>query len=353
MAAGDYAAPSRLGVDQSTNGTFAQDNALFLEVFGGEVLNAFNTANVTMNRHKVRTISEGKTARFPSTWKTSAYTHTPGALLVPKSIEHTEMTISIDDLLVAPVFIDRLDDAKNHYEVRREYSKQVGEVLGNTMDKNVLRNMMVAAATASRHTNGDGGSILGAASAGVISGDLEVLIDAIFASLKRLDEKNVPGVGRQVFVRPLEWYGLLRAGAALSAAAAGANTSPIGQIMDRDVGGSGNLTEGAMPRIGGAELVKSNNIPQANETTGNFIDSSHADFIPNANYRVDSSDVMALVNTGDCVGTVKLLDLAMEQEYDITRQGHLIVGKYAVGHGVLRSECAVTISDATGLNLTA
>ena len=98
---------------------------------------------------------------------------------------------------------------------------------------------------------------------------------------------------------------------------------------------------------------KSNNIPQANETTGNFIDSSHADFIPNANYRVDSSDVMALVNTGDCVGTVKLLDLAMEQEYDITRQGHLIVGKYAVGHGVLRSECAVTISDATGLNLTA
>ena len=62
---------------------------------------------------------------------------------------------------------------------------------------------------------------------------------------------------------------------------------------------------------------------------------------------------MALVNTGDCVGTVKLLDLAMEQEYDITRQGHLIVGKYAVGHGVLRSECAVAISDAASLTLTA
>jgi len=310
-----------------------------------------------MSRHKVRTISEGKTARFPSTWKTTAYTHVPGQILVPNAIEHAEMTISIDDLLVAPVFIDRLDEAKNHYEVRREYSKQVGEVLGNTMDKNVLRVMMKAAATTTRHTGGEGGSILGAASANVISGDLEVLIDAIFASLKRLDEKNVPGVGRQIFVRPLEWYGLLRAGSALvttpAPPAAGQNLSPIGSIMNRDLGGNGNLTEGTMPHIGGAELIKSNNIPQANETTGNFIDSSHADYIPNTDYRVDSTDVMALVNTGDCVGTVKLLDLAMEQEYDITRQGHLIVGKYAVGHGVLRSECAVTISDATGLSFGA
>ncbi|HHZ65951.1 MAG TPA: hypothetical protein EYN51_10745 [Flavobacteriales bacterium] len=346
----DYAAPSRLGVDKTTNASFAQDNALFLEVFGGEVLNAFNTANVTMSRHKVRTISEGKTARFPSTWKTTAYTHVPGEILVPKSIEHTEMTISIDDLLVAPVFIDRLDEAKNHYEVRREYSKQVGEVLGNTMDANVLRNMVIAANTATRHTNGDGGSVLGANLANVISGDLEVLIDAIFASLKRLDEKNVPGVGRQVFVRPLEWYGLLRAGAALGAALSGNATSPIGSIMDRDVGGNGNLTEGVMPRIGGAELIKSNNIPQADETQAGVDEPGEN---VNSKYRVDSTDIMALVNTGDCVGTVKLLDLAMEQEYDITRQGHLIVGKYAVGHGVLRSECAVAISDAASLTLTA
>ena len=349
----DYTAPSRLGENGTTG---ANSNELFLEVFGGEVLNAFNTANVTMNRHKVRTISEGKTARFPSTWKTTAYTHVPGQILDPKAIEHAEMLISIDDLLVAPVFIDRLDEAKNHYEVRREYSKQVGEVLGNTMDKNVLRVMMKAAATTTRHTGGDGGSILGAASANVISGDLEVLIDAIFASLKRLDEKNVPGVGRQIFVRPLEWYGLLRAGSALvttpAPPTAGQNLSPIGSIMNRDLGGNGNLSEGVMPRIGGAELIKSNNIPNAAEATS-FANAEDPGFNVNSKYRVDSEDVMALVNTGDCVGTVKLLDLAMEQEYDITRQGHLIVGKYAVGHGVLRAECAVTISDATGLTFGA
>jgi hypothetical protein len=43
------------------------------------------------------------------------------------------------------------------------------------------------------------------------------------------------------------------------------------------------------------------------------------------------------------VGTVKLIDLGMEMAYDIRRQGTLIVGKYAVGDGILRPESAVEI----------
>jgi len=43
---------------------------------------------------------------------------------------------------------------------------------------------------------------------------------------------------------------------------------------------------------------------------------------------------------------VKLLDLGMESEYQISRQGTLMVAKYAVGHGVLRPEAAVELSTA-------
>jgi hypothetical protein len=46
------------------------------------------------------------------------------------------------------------------------------------------------------------------------------------------------------------------------------------------------------------------------------------------------------------VGTVKLMDLGVEMAYDIRRQGTLIVGKYAMGHGILRPECAVEIKTA-------
>ena len=49
---------------------------------------------------------------------------------------------------------------------------------------------------------------------------------------------------------------------------------------------------------------------------------------------------------GSAVGTVKLLDLATESEYQIERQATLFAAKYAMGHGVLRPECAVEVFTA-------
>ena len=43
----------------------------------------------------------------------------------------------------------------------------------------------------------------------------------------------------------------------------------------------------------------------------------------------------------DAVATVKLMDLAVESEYQIDRQGTLVVSKYAMGHDVLRPAMAV------------
>ena len=53
-----------------------------------------------------------------------------------------------------------------------------------------------------------------------------------------------------------------------------------------------------------------------------------------------------LCGTKEAIGTVKLLDLATESEYQIERQGTLFVAKYAMGHGVLRPECAVAVKPA-------
>ena len=46
------------------------------------------------------------------------------------------------------------------------------------------------------------------------------------------------------------------------------------------------------------------------------------------------------------MGTVKLMDMAMESQYDIRRQGTLMVAKYAMGHGVLRPAAAVELATA-------
>jgi hypothetical protein len=54
-------------------------------------------------------------------------------------------------------------------------------------------------------------------------------------------------------------------------------------------------------------------------------------------------EVRALVMTMDAVATVKLMDLSVESEYQINRQGTLMVSKYAMGHNVLRPAAAVSI----------
>ena len=51
---------SRLGAVNSTTGTEAQNRALMLKVFSGEVLASFRRTQVTMGRHMVRTISSGE-----------------------------------------------------------------------------------------------------------------------------------------------------------------------------------------------------------------------------------------------------------------------------------------------------
>jgi hypothetical protein len=43
------------------------------------------------------------------------------------------------------------------------------------------------------------------------------------------------------------------------------------------------------------------------------------------------------------MGTVKLLDMKAESMWDMRRQATLLLGKYAMGSGILRPESAVEI----------
>jgi hypothetical protein len=81
-------------------------------------------------------------------------------------------------------------------------------------------------------------------------------------------------------------------------------------------------------------IVKTNNLPQSNVATGP------------AAYQGDFTNTAALAMHRSAVGTVKLIDLAVEMAYDIRRQGTLVVAKYAVGHGILRPESAVEVKTA-------
>ena len=72
------ATPSRLGQANAAGDT----DALFLKVFSGLVLEAFDRQQAFKDKHMVRTIANGKSAQFPVTGLAGAKYHTPGTELL-------------------------------------------------------------------------------------------------------------------------------------------------------------------------------------------------------------------------------------------------------------------------------
>jgi hypothetical protein len=267
----------------------------------------------------VRSISSGKSAQFPVIGTTSAAYHTVGNEIVGTEVKHAEKIISIDDLLLSSAFLANLDEAKNHYDVRSIYSSEMGRALANKVDQHLLQLSVLAAAASTTITGGSGGE-------NVIDADCKTnaasLITSIFDCAEALDEKDVPTQDRWCVVAPSIYYNLVE----------------NDKILNRDFGGTnGVYSDGTVIKVAGINIVKSNTAVTA------FTDQSAAISGTNNTYNVDASTVGAVVFHKSAIGTVKLMDLAMESEYDIRRQGSLMVAKMALGHGILRAESAISI----------
>lgn len=290
-------------------------NALFLKVFGGEVMGAFEEANVFLDKTMVRSISSGKSAQFPATWKVTAGYHTPGTQILGQNTNVNERVINIDDLLVSSVFLANIDEAKSHYDVRAEYSKQVGAALARTLDKNLAQLLCLAARASATVAGAFGGSVLVNSSYG---SDGAVLASGVFAAAQAMDEKDIPAEERYCAIRPAQFYLL-------------AQTT---NVLNKDWGGSGAYADGSVLKVGGVSIIKSNNLPQSIIADGM------------AQYRGDFTNSRGVVFHKSAVGTVKLMDVATEAQYQIERQGTLVVAKYALGSDILRPESAVELRTA-------
>lgn len=293
------------------------DRALYMKLFSGEVINTFNATAAYPDKHVTRTISSGKSAQFPATGKVAANYHVPGTMLTGTPIAHNERIITIDDLLVADVFIADIDEAMSHFDVRGEYSKQLGEALAVAYDKNVARVAVLAARDTATITGQPGGTVINGGVAVRTNGDL--IANALFASAQKFDENDVPNSDRFAFMRPVSYY------------AAASNT----KLLNKDWGGSGSYSQGTIETLAGISIVKSNHVPNSDESAAAAV---------RTKYRGNFANTAISVMHRSAVGTVKLMDLSMQSEYLTAHQATLLVARYAVGHGQLRPECSIEIA---------
>ena len=314
------ATPSRMG---SING--ASDKfALFLKVFSGEVLTTFDELNIMKPLHMTRTISSGKSAQFPVMGTASAEYHVPGAYIDGAEIKHNEQVVVIDGLLISHAFIANIDEAMNHYDVRGEYAKQLGQALANQYDKNCLIQVVNGARQTTTITGGKpaaANAITLAANGDDEDGDK--LADHLFTMARMMDQNDVPEGDRYVVFDPIQYYALV------------SSTKSI----NRDWGGSGSYAEGEVLRVAGINVLKSNHLPALANVT-----SHPTNIMQNGNsYIGDFQKTLAVGFHRSAIGTVQLLGLKVESEYELQRQGHLMVGKFALGTKWLRPESCYEI----------
>ncbi len=339
---------SRLGLNYGGSDNFE----LFLKTFSGEVLAAFEERNVMMPLHTVRTITSGKSAQFPLTGTATAGYHAPGDEILGTALNHSERVINIDNLLVASAFIANIDEAMNHYDVRSIYASELGYALANHADKAVIRSAIAGAHDTTDVLGNTGGSEI---TTGGTTGD--DIIDGIIDAAKTMDVNNIPMGDRFCVLGPTSFYNVLKS-------AGGADTAAA--VLNRDYGPGASVLQGGGQtiRVAGVNCFMSNHVPTADEDDDGsgtvdtvlgstsirnapFNDAGATNADSNEGYSgTDFSNYQGVVFHRSGIGTVKLMDLAIESDYLVQNQGTLMVAKYAMGHNYLRAGACVGLKSS-------
>ena len=304
-------------------------DALFMKVFSGEVLTAFARNTVMMSRHQVRTIDHGKSASFAVMGRTRAKYLAPGDSLDDqrKKMEHNERVIAIDGLLTADCLITDIDDAMNHYDVRVEYSRQLGEALAMAADCAVINELANEAAKDATSKDGnipDNGvgadKVLGTGKAFEFVTGLEIsqdatygnkILEGLLAARAQMTKNYVPMGDRYCLLTPEGYSAVMKA--------LMPDSANYHALFDPNTG--------KLQTICGFEVIE---VPHL---LNEGVDGKHA-----LNAKVKTAGLQGIVFHRSAVGTVKLKDLAMERARRAEYQADQIIAKMAMGHGGLRPE---------------
>jgi len=294
------------------------DYTLFLKVYGGEVVKAYNLASDVHNKLRSRTIQSGKSATFPTISTEEAKIFTPGQDLFSDSngyesdMTNDEKVISINKMLIATAFVDEVEEMMAHYDVRGPYAEQMGAALATAHDRWAIAAMLSDAGTKVEEGTFSSWSVTN-------------LKAAIVGAAGQMDEGGVPKQGRYVLVTPTLFY----------------------ELMDEDdVIGSDYNTTGDRGHVGtlwymGFEIINSALWGEFDGETD--LDGAGKPLVDIGLGRGDVYDDSAATKIGalafhkDCAATVTLKGLSTSVDWVPERQGNLLVAKQAIGCDVLRS----------------
>lgn len=300
--------------------------ALFLKVFSGEVLTTFTRASKVMNNHMIKTIDSGKSTSFPVIGRGKAHYLPAGSNLddLREAIPHNEVVINIDGLLTSDVLITDIFEAMNHYDVRGEYAKQLGEALAIAADGATVAEIAKLVKANTENITGLGKGVVVektiTGGAGINYETGKAVIDGLLEMKAKWTTQYVPEEERFAYITPEVESAII--------------TSK--DAINRDYGAVASIVDGNIDKLCGFKIIAVPHLKAGGaDKTGMLGTDPEGHVFP-----TDYAGALAVCAHRTAVATVKLKDLQLEHARRPELQADMIIAKNAVGHGGLRPEAS-------------
>jgi hypothetical protein len=375
VVAGDL--PYRSDVAAGITGPIAGASKLWLSIWSGETIHAYDEYNMFESLVDSKTISNGVAMEFPITGTVALNAAwAAGKELIGSTTDSTSATIAIklDKRPIAAHFeIDNVDLMQTQWEFRSELARQAGLTLANARDKQIAAYIARAGAEDLNFNtawDGDGTpSVVGSDDPRSIPAG-PVFLNGKFFDLGRsassstdranaalaalqacedfvvyLQTINAPTDGVYLAVEPRAFQDIRALGVA-RASTETFNMQPMfGGVAQ--AGGLGAALAQGMNGLTdsleymGVRIIKSNHLP-----TSNFSGIGEDRY----NLAFGDAGVCGLLFQRSAVAALKLQGLKVDTLDDIRRNTTFTVASMMAGTGVLRPECAAVLVKPTASN---
>lgn len=308
---------SNNGTGNGSLPTASSDRDLFAKKFSTDVLKYFMDTNIMKALITNKTIDSGKSESFPVVGNATAVDiANDGAELSVQNLKATEREIAIGDLTVAHAWITDLDKAMVHYDSQSAQAESIGRALAKKVDEDILAKVIEAGAVV---------DATAATAAGLLAFSDDIFTQEISGTLTTgagvyaacvaavAHEADSDTVGDSCFVfRPSQYFSLLN------------NPANTGLTWVNDP----SAQSGKVPMLLGKKVYMSPHFPALAGAT------------------IALGEVGGVLFSKEAVGCLELMSVSTRVDYIPQRLSNLVVGKMAVGYGILNHGCAINIKQS-------
>ena len=367
---------NRLTTAANTSGGSVGLNKLWLPLWSGEVIHAYDQVNMFENMITTKPLSGGYSYEFPITGTVSAATvWEAGVELGGGTASTNTFKVNLDKRPMATYFeCDNIDSLITQWDYRSELARQAGLQLANMRDKQIALSILAACSVSQFASSGDPrgtlvfpdpvevGALNVTASGCTETAALNILkaIEDYFVIMQENDYTigNVYCVVTPKVFQVIRGLGLTRATDVTGTLSANAGTNFTKNPMFGGVADHGGL--GAPYTVGynsmgdsldymGCKIVKSNHLPATTADNANLALGSLKYNLCTAGF-----SVYGMIFQPEAIAGLSLQGLKVDSIADVRRNTQFTVASMMKGTGILRPElCQALLAPITSTGVAA